>query len=287
MTTTPLGRGLGSLIPMQVLQDQQAIDPHAPIHRLPVTRIRANPKQPRSTISHDTLEELIESVKEHGILQPLVVTSKGRDYEIIAGERRYQAAKIAGLKTVPVIIRDVGEQEQLELALVENLQRQDLNPLEEAGAYQRLLDEFNLTQEQIAKRVGKSRSYVANTVRLRLLPPEVKKAIADGKITEGHAKVLLSLATPEEQLVVLANILRHGLTVRASEGIVQKSRSPRPGRKRSSTNPEQLALEDLLRQRLGTKVQIHKSGEHGTIVIEFFSLEELHSLVQQLTKNTQ
>lgn len=276
-TSAPLGRGLGSLIPNRTGEDASNV-PHP--QRLSVSRIRVNPRQPRSTITHAGLEELVESVREHGILQPLVVTPKGRDFELIAGERRFQAAKIVGLKTIPVVIRDATEQEQLELALVENLQRQDLNPLEESAAYQQLVDEFNLTQEQVAKRVGKSRSYVANTLRLQSLPDEVKKAILDGKLTEGHAKVLLSLHSREEQLTVLAQILRQGLTVRASEALATRHgaarKAPPVGK-----DPQLASDEDALRRALGTKVSIQRSGAGGKVIIEFYSREELQHFIER------
>lgn len=276
-TSAPLGRGLGSLIPNRAGQDAGNV-PHP--QRLSVDRIRVNPRQPRSTITHAGLEELVESVREHGILQPLVVTPKGRDFELIAGERRFQAAKIIGLKTIPVVIRDATEQEQLELALVENLQRQDLNPLEESAAYQQLVDEFNLTQEQVAKRVGKSRSYVANTLRLQSLPDEVKKAILDGKLTEGHAKVLLSLHSREEQLTVLAQILRQGLTVRASEALATRHGAARKAPP-AGKDPQLASDEDALRRALGTKVSIQRSGAGGKVIIEFYSREELQHFIER------
>ncbi len=282
MPSSPLGRGLGSLIPGAVGTTTTSPSVSAGVHRIPLSSVRPNPRQPRSHISHEGLEELITSVKEHGILQPLVVTPKGREYEIIAGERRYQAAKMAGLKSLPVIIRDVTEQQQLELSLVENLQREDLNPLEEAEAYQRLLDEFNLTQEDVAKRVGKSRSYVANTLRLRNLPEEAKKAILNGRISAGHAKVMLSLATPEEQHAFLERILKEGLTVRASEVLAQRHQRPKASRRTATSNPLQ-SEEEALQRALGTKVSIQLSGGQGKIIITFFSREELTALLHHLT----
>lgn len=281
--SNPLGRGLGSLIPLQTKTPSTKEDPTREIHRLPLGKVRPNPRQPRTTMVHSDLEELIESVREHGILQPLVVTPKNQDYEIIAGERRFQAAKIVGLKTLPVIIRDVDEQEQLELALVENLQRQDLNPLEEAEAYQRLVDEFNMTQEQVAKRVGKSRSYVANTLRLRTLPDEVKKAILDKKITEGHAKVLLSMETPKEQLDFLHAMLQQKFTVRASEAYVASKRGTKPLASLKNVDPNLQAQEEALQRILGTKVTLKRTGKGGSITIEFYSTEEMSALIEQLT----
>ncbi len=285
---SPLGRGLGSLIPTKLTSPALPADsgePKGAVQRLPLSRLAPNPHQPRATISHDSLEELIASVKEHGILQPLVVTLKGRDYEIIAGERRFQAAKIAGLKTVPVIVRDVNTQQQLELALVENLQRQDLNPIEESLAYHRLAEEFNLTQEQIAQRVGKSRSYVANTLRLRTLSATAQKAIRDGKISEGHAKALLALASEEEQDALLRSILQQGLTVRDAEAAAHRRKPGRSSRPRPQS-AELAELAETLQQRLGTRVTIRQSAGRGTISIEFYSREELASLIRQLTRDT-
>ncbi len=284
MNASPLGRGLGSLIPDQKTAAGRPLqqEPQGPIQRLPITAIAANPNQPRGAISHESIEELVRSIREHGILQPLVVTPKNGGYELIAGERRYRAATIVGLQTIPVVVREASQQEQLELGLVENLQRTDLNPLEEANAYQRLVDEFNMTQEQIARRVGKSRSYVANTLRLRALPAEVKQAILGGKISEGHAKVLLSFEAANDQLAFLRKILEQGLSVRESEAVVHARRGTAK-LKRGSADPVIQGHEETLQRALGTKVSIRRAGKGGKIIIEFYSREELASLLQQLT----
>lgn len=285
MTTPPLGRGLGSLIPHKI----QSVTPQPPqrtdtsVHVLPMTVIVPNPDQPRSSLSEDGLEELAASIREHGILQPLIVTPHGDAFQIIAGERRYQAARRAGLQMVPVIIREAGEQERLELGLVENLQRLDLNALEEAEAYQRLADEFNLTQERIAQRVGKSRSYIANTIRLRGLPQDAKEAIRKGLISEGHAKVLLSLESDAEQLAFLHTVINQKLSVRASEGVA-KARGARRRRMDGVADPNLQGHADALQRRLGTKVFIRSAGNQGRIIIEFYSREELVALVGQLTE---
>lgn len=282
MSTSPLGRGLGSLIGGNTTVPP-IVEGHREIHKVSLTEVKPNPKQPRTSIPEIGLAELVASVKEHGILQPLVVTPKNGGYEIIAGERRYQAAKAAGLKELPVIIRDVTEQEQLELALVENLQREDLNPLQEADAYQRLLDEFNITQDQVAKRVGKSRSYVANTLRLGHLPDEAKRAILDGTITAGHAKLLAGITDPEELRSVLATMLKQKLSVRESEALIRVQHGPSSRKKTSSRNPDVVADEDALRRALGTKVAISNKGEKGTITIAFYSHEERAALIKRLT----
>lgn len=245
-------------------------------------QIVTNPHQPRKTIDHAALEDLINSIREHGIVQPLVVTKKASGYQLIAGERRLRSAQILGLKTVPVVVRDATTQQQLELAIVENVQRKDLNPMERANAYQKLIDEFGLTQDQVAKRVGKSRVTVANTLRLLDLPAEVQQAISDGKITEGHAKVIASAPSSKEQLQLLKDILEHNLTVRGgatlAKGVAQTKRS-RPA------NPDFVAAEDELRNIFGTRVRIDRRGKAGTITIEFYSAEEFRTLLERLRRS--
>lgn len=284
--TSPLGRGLGSLIPhkTQNVTPQPPQRSDTPVHVLPIAVLSPNPDQPRSFLPDDGLEELAASIREHGILQPLIVTPHGESFQIIAGERRYQAARRAGLQMVPVIVREAGEQERLELGLVENLQRQDLNALEEAEAYQRLADEFNLTQERIAQRVGKSRSYIANTIRLRGLPAEAKEAIRKGLISEGHAKVLLSLESDAEQLAFLNTVINQKLSVRASEAVA-KARGARRRQMDGVADPNLQGHAEALQRRFGTKVFIRSAGNQGKIIIEFYSREELVSLVGQLTED--
>lgn len=227
----------------------------------------------------------MSSIKEHGILQPLVVSPAGKDgkHMIIAGERRFRASQMLGLKEVPVIVREVKDQQRLELAIVENIQRADLNPIEEALAYQRLMNEFNLTQEDVGKRVGKSRPGVANTLRLLELPQEVQQAVADGKISAGHAKILAGLERPSEQQAYLQRILKHNLTVRELEEQTKTVRRVTKPKASQKFDPIQQAQEDLLRERLGTKTSIKKSGDKGQIIIHFYSREELQRLLQELT----
>lgn len=285
MTSSPLGRGLGSLISSKPQTGTAIPSPHDGVHKVPLADVTPNMKQPRSSFPQEGLDELISSVKEHGILQPLVVMPKNGGYEIIAGERRYKAAKAAGLTMVPVIIRDVTKQGQLELGLVENLQREDLNPLEEAEAYQRLVDEFNLTQEQVAKRVGKSRSYVANAQRLRNLPEDAKQAILEGAITAGHAKLLLSVDDPNEQHKLLQEMLQQRLSVRASEALVRVRHASKQGKKKAAGDPDLRANERIVQQALGTKVAIHANGDGGTITITFYSREELNAIIKHITSH--
>jgi ParB family chromosome partitioning protein len=229
------------------------------------------------------LEDLVASIKVHGVLQPITVTEKvDGGYELIAGERRLRASQIAGRPTIPAIVKQATQVEKLELALIENIQRQDLNPIEEAFAYQRLMDEFHLTQEEVGERVGKSRPTVANLVRLLDLPQPIQKALMDGVISAGKAKALLSLKDEKEQFRVFADMVGHGMSVRAVEQTVS-GHDPASRKGSVRRDPNLMAQEKLLEERLGTKVMIHKKGEKGTIVIDFSSLEELKRLVGELS----
>jgi ParB family chromosome partitioning protein len=249
---------------------------------IPVGSIVPNPHQPRLHFDEAKLQELADSIKEHGILQPIVVSKNGEQYEIIAGERRFQAAKRIGLATVPVVVRDVTEQEKLELAIIENVQRHNLNPIEEAKAYLRLQDEFSLSQEAVAEKMGKSRSVVANTVRLLQLPIEIQRAVAEGKISEGHAKALLAIENPEKQRAVFDLIIKEELTVRETEQKV-RSISVKPYvRSAISLNPEILERTEHLTQVLGTKVKIAPSGKGGKVIIEYYAPEDLDGLLKRL-----
>lgn len=286
----PLGRGLGALIPtggatpipkkvVEEITRETLAETGEKVLHLPIEQIEPNPVQPRKLFSHQEMEELINSIRQHGIIQPLIVTKIGENkYQLIAGERRLRAAKFLELKTVPAIIRSVKENEKLELSLIENIQRKDLNPMERARAYQRLIDEFNLTQEEVAKRIGKARATIANTLRLLNLPPEVQQAIEEEKITEGHAKALLSLDDPEKQKNLLKRILGVGLTVRETERQVAGHRV-----KVTIFDPVLIEKERKLAEILGTKVKIEKKKKGGKIIIEFYSQEELDNLINKLT----
>ena len=289
-----LGRGLGSLI--QASQKVYSPSPAA-VSATPSTpvldsfgqdkilqinpdKIRANRANPRQTFDHAPMEDLVASIKKYGILQPLIVTRDGTGYELVAGERRLRAARIAELATVPVIVREASELERLELALIENIQRQDLNPIEEALAYQKLVDEFNLIQDEVSLRVGKSRPYVANMLRLLDLADEMQKALADGRISVGHAKVLLSCPSSGVQQQYFKKILNEKLSVQALAQDVQKVAVAKHWRR--VTDPNLEAQKTALRQALGTKVDIRKKGESGSIIIEFFSEEEYRTLLEKL-----
>lgn len=257
---------------------------HNGVLEIPLENISPNPHQPRLHFDEAKLEELGASIKEHGILQPLVVTKEGDRYEIIAGERRFQAAKRIGLATVPVVVRNATEQQKLELAIIENIQRHNLNPIEEAKAYLRLLDEFGMQQEAVAKKMGTSRSSVANTLRLLHLPIEIQRAVAEGAISEGHAKALLSIENPEKQRAVFELIIKEELTVRETELKVRSVAVNQHIRSTVVLHPEILSRTEHLTQILGTKVKISPTGKGGKIVIEYYSREDLDGLLRRLEK---
>lgn len=283
MTTfKELGRGLGSLIPPRSTTTAGSSGQRSKeVLDIPLDKITGNPRQPRSKIGRRELEDLVNSIKEHGIIQPLLVSPSRHGYELIAGERRFQAAKLLGLKTVPVIVRPSEEVEKLELALIENIQRENLNAIDRARAFHKLINDFGFSQDDIAKKIGQSRSQVANTIRLLNLPEEIKQAIIDGRITEGHAKALLSLATPEEQLAYLKKILIGGLTVREIEGQVHQV-NVKAHRRFLKTDPQVAEYESRLASTLGTKVKITRRRGRGRIAIEFFSDEELDSIIRKI-----
>ena len=292
-----LGRGLSSLIPNKQPPPASAdefsksvsgatddsIRGDKYIIEVDVNQITTNPHQPRMQFDDDKLENLAQSIKIHGIIQPLVVTKKGNLYEIVAGERRLQAAQKIGLKKVPVIVRVADELQKLELAIVENVQRHDLNPIEEGMAYQKLIDEFQMGQEEIAMKMGKSRSLVANKIRLLNLPIEIQKGLVEGKITEGHAKAILSIENPEKQRALYEMILKNNLTVRQIEEKT-KEVSVRSHKRVVSVDPQIKQLENALVEILGTKVKISKAGDGGKIVIEYYSKEDLESLLEKLSQ---
>jgi ParB family chromosome partitioning protein len=236
------------------------------------------------------LEELAASIREHGLIQPLIVRrAEEGGYTLIAGERRWRAAQRVGLAEVPVVVKEATPQAMLEIALIENIQRADLNPLEEALAYHQLMDEFGLTQEAVADRVGKARSTVANAVRLLDLPDEVKQAVNRGEISGAHARTLAALPTPEMQTAVLRNILKYHWNVRQTEAVVQKMKAgnkPRP-RRTQQLPPELAVLESQFRDSLGTRVSIHKGEKGGRIVIHYYSDEELQAIYEAIVKNEQ
>jgi ParB family chromosome partitioning protein len=279
---TGLGRGLGALIP-----GGDNIQMGNGVVLVPVEKVLPNPRQPRNMLHPESLEELTLSVREHGVLQPLIVTLGESDglYVLIAGERRLEAARLAGLASVPVLVREATDQQRLELAIIENVQRSDLSALEEAEAYRQLAEDFELSHEGIAARVGKSRVAVTNTLRLLRLPDSVKNALIEKRISEGHARALLALSTPEAQTAALHTVLAQGLNVRQTEELVRKlsGETPRP-KPKPSVPPDIMMLEDRLRSSLGTKVTLRSGRKGGTLIIHYYSNEELDTLTARLLK---
>jgi ParB family chromosome partitioning protein len=282
MEKKALGKGLGALLPSsKVSQPTESAD----VQRIRIENIVPNRYQPRHTFPSEELTELATSIKESGVLQPIMVRRKGDGiYELIAGERRWRASKEAGLETIPVVIRNCSDQETLLLALVENLQREDLNPMETARAYSRMMNEFGLTQDAIAVKVGRDRSSVANFIRLIHLHPEVQELVERGTLTTGHAKALLGLQSADEQLRIGKIVATGTLSVRETEKLVDLSLI---GKKRQPKSPRNSPLTDLetrLQKRLGTKVTIHPHKQGGKVIIHYFSPDELDGVVETLLR---
>jgi ParB family chromosome partitioning protein len=274
-----LGKGLGALIPSVVAA--------APtVQEMPLADLEINPFQPRKHFDQAALEELAATIREHGILTPVVVRRVPDGFQIIAGERRIRAARLAGLTHVPTIVKEASDSQALQMALVENLQREDLNPIEAAEGYQRLVEEFGLTQEELAGRVGRDRSSVANSLRLLRLPKPLRDDVASGTLSEGHARALLGLEKSADQLRARAVVVSRGLTVRATEALVRRLRGGAPTRKSnlSGQDPNWVALEDQLRTTLGTKVRIVRDGAGGTLQIAFYSPDDLSRIADLIVK---
>jgi ParB family chromosome partitioning protein len=274
---TGLGRGLGALIPQTNPAGTATIE-------IPLSRIRGNPYQPRQQVEQQSLESLAGSIALHGVLQPVIVTEVLDGYQLVAGERRVRAAQMAGLEYVPAIVRQMTDRDQLAVALVENVQRADLNAMEEAHAYRQLADDFGLTQDDIAARVGRARSTVANTLRLLELEPAVQQALGEGNITEGHARALAG-ASPATQRQLVETVMARGLSVRQTEELVRRLRDKPTAKARVSSDAdgEMERLEEDLRRALGTKVLLARSRKGGRIVIEYYSDEEFSRLFDRLT----
>jgi len=272
-----LGRGLTSLIPQRSQQISAT--------EISLARIRPNPRQPRQRMDQGELEALASSIREHGVLQPILVTETIDGYQLVAGERRLRASQMAGLERIPAVIRQLADRDQLELALVENLQREDLGPLEEAHAYRSLATEFELTHDQIAQRVGRAKSTIANTLRLLDLDLPVQAALSEGQFTEGHARAIAGLPI-EQQARVAATVAAQQFSVRQTEELVRRLREPRPTSGTISPpnrlDPDLERVEEDLRRRLGTKVTLARSRKGGRIIIEFYSDEELAQLYDRL-----
>jgi ParB family chromosome partitioning protein len=280
-----LGKGLGALLPEIELEC-----PNATPSEIDINAISPNPYQPRHDFSDEKLTELAESIKHHGIIQPLVVRQVEGKLQLIAGERRLRAAKLAGLTVVPVVVKELSEQNMMEVAIVENIQRENLNPIEEAEAYRRLMNEFYLTQDDIAKKVGKSRPAIANILRLLNLPVEVQTDLANGTLTMGHARALLALKTTQEQKTIWNQVQLQQLSVRETEELIKKlNDSPNVSRETKlvkaehvKRDPNVLVIEEELQQTLGTKVTIKEKGETGKIEIDYYSTDDFERICEKL-----
>ncbi len=295
MAARGLGKGLDALIPNTIENtnlkskgNNKNSEKNEGDKLVKITMIEPNREQPRKNFDEDALLELAESIKQFGLLQPILVQDKGTYYEIIAGERRWRAAKLAGIKEVPVIIRNLTEQEIVEISLIENIQREDLNPIEEAMAYKRLLTEFNLKQDEVAERVSKSRTAVTNSIRLLKLCDEVQQMIIDDMITTGHARALISIEDPEKQYMIAQKIFDEKLSVRDVEKLMKELNKPVKEVKEPKKN-EKLEviydeIEEKLKQSLGTKVVISSKGNgSGKVEIEFYSHDDLEKIADKLT----
>jgi len=278
-----LGKGLGALIPEFGQEESKRL------LYCGIEEIVPNRSQPRKHFDESKLQELAESIKEKGILEPLIVRRVDQGYELIIGERRWRAAQKAGLKEVPVLVKEVEGSDALEISLIENLQREDLNPIEEAEAFKRLTEESHISQEELSTRIGKDRTTIANTLRLLKLPLEIKNQLLQNRITSGHARAILSLETKEKQKELCALIIKKGLSVREAEAIAKRW-SERPKRRtvparRGDLENQLNSLQDSLRRYLGTKVRITQNGKRGKIEIEYYSLDDLERIVEAILKN--
>ncbi|UMZ75177.1 ParB/RepB/Spo0J family partition protein [Natranaerofaba carboxydovora] len=277
-----LGKGLDALIP-ELSEEEKKNN----ISEVDINKLRANPNQPRKSISDEKIRELTESIKNHGVLQPLIVRKLGELYQIIAGERRWKAAKEAGLKKVPIILKDLSDSEVMQVALLENIQREDLNPLEKSLALNKLIEEHGLTQEELSKTLGKSRSSIANTLRLINLEEEVQNMVNEGLLSDGHARILLSLKR-ESQIEAANHVCRKGLSVRQTEEYVKKLKDSEDNSNKKDEskedNPFYNEIQDKLEKQLGTKVRILKGKKKGKIEIEFVQEDELNKLSNLLLK---
>lgn len=274
-----LGRGLDALIPQVPPPGGRSVA------EIDISTIQPNPYQPRQTVDDDTIRELAESIRAHGVLQPIVVRQSENGYQLVAGERRWRAARAAGLATIPALVRQANDLQMLQVALVENLQREDINAMDAAAAYGQLMDEFGATQEEVAEAVGKSRTAVANTVRLLKLPPEIQRAVREGRLSEGHARALLALPSGAEMHIVWRKVEADGLSVRETESLVRRITEPTaPSETAAAPAPERDPnigdLEQRLQRVLGTRVQIRPKRSGGTIQVTFTSAEDLQRIAE-------
>ncbi|AYO32125.1 ParB/RepB/Spo0J family partition protein [Biomaibacter acetigenes] len=277
MNKRGLGKGLSALIPMDDKEQENVQD-------IKISEIRANKNQPRKKFDEEKIRELSDSIKEHGVLQPIIVRKKDGGYELVAGERRWRAAQKAGIEKIPAIIKDLSDADVMEIALIENLQREDLNPLEEAEAYKKLIDEFGMTQEELSKRVGKSRSQIANTVRLLNLDEEIKKLISEEKLTAGHARALLAIEDKKERLKIAKKISESNMSVRETEETVKKKTQEKKKNKNQEINPVFIDITEKLQRALGTRVKVKGTEKRGKIEIEYYSEDELERILETIAE---
>lgn len=277
-----LGRGLSALIP----EKESKLERSESLLQIPVNQIRPNKYQPRIEFNKERLNDLISSIKEKGVVQPVLVRKTPTGYELIAGERRLKAVTALGIKEIPAIIKEVADVDMLELSLIENIQREELNPMEEAFAFQRFLAEFGFTQEKIAQALGKDRSTIANTIRLLGLPKKIQDFISKEAISAGHAKALLSLPTQDEQFRVCNLIVKKGLSVREAEGLVARRSKAGPVKIESKKDPQISEIEGALQQKLGTRVKITHGKKRGTIHIEYYSSDDLNRIIKIISPQT-
>jgi len=283
MEKRALGKGISALIPEREVEATEGTT------LLGLHQIKANPLQPREYFDNQSMEELVQSVKEKGVIQPIIVRRKGDDYELIAGERRFRAANILNLKEIPVIVKDADDRDSLEISLIENIQRQDLNSIEEARAYHYLIDKFQVTQDKISEVLGKSRVAITNTLRLLNLPQEIQEEIRKGRISFAHGRALLEVDDANYQRKLVLEVITKGLSVRELENILKTHRPPGLKRRMRATlsrEPYVAVLEEELQHVLGTKVRINKRKKRGTIVVEFYSQEDLERIVHKIRGDT-
>ena len=277
MNKKGLGKGLGALLSTADTTETGVID-------IKINDIEPNMEQPRKVFDDEKLIQLAESIKQHGIVQPIIVRKENDIYKIVAGERRWRAARIAGIDTVPVLIKELSKKEVIEVALIENIQREDLNPIEEAEAYDRLIQEYNVTQDVVSATVGKSRSAIANILRLLNLTEEVKGYLIDGQLTSGHARALLAIEDKYKQKDLAENIIQNSLNVRETERLVKESLKAKTEKKKVEKNENVIEIEDKIKNILGTKVTLVANNKKGKIMIEYYSNDELERLMELFGK---
>ena len=277
-----LGKGLGALLGTEEVENGGILE-------VRIGDVEPNANQPRKTFDDERLAALAESIKQHGVVQPLIVQQDGDTYRIVAGERRWRAARLAGLETVPVIVRDLSDRQVMEVALIENLQREDLNPIEEAEAYEKLISEFGMKQEEVASIVGKSRPAITNSLRLLSLNDEIKSRVISGEISSGHARALLSPDDAKLRLKAMQEIIDKSLSVRETERLIKQLTTPKKQKAKKVPDAEYQAIEERFREIFGTKVRIMSNKNNGKILIEYYSPEELDriiNLVERIYKNS-